>query len=126
MSRPLGISILAILAGVSGFIQFVVGLDLLGTVVFGPAHSGSNVSLAAWSSLILGFIWLSVAGALWSLKPWAWLFGIIISVFAVIDGIFVALTGQLGSAFGIILFPLIILFYLNSTHIKAAFMVNDA
>ena len=126
MNRPTGISILAVLAGVAGFMQLLVGLDLLGTVVFGPAHSGSNVSLAGWSSLIMGFIWLSVSGALWSLKPWAWMFGIIISIFAVIDGIFVALTGQLGSAFGIILFPLIVLFYLNSTHIKAAFMVNDA
>ena len=126
MNRPTGISILAILAGVAGFMQLLVGLDLLGTVVFGPAHSGSNVSLAGWSSLIMGFIWLSVSGALWSLKPWAWMFGIIISIFAVIDGIFVALTGQLGSAFGIILFPLIVLFYLNSANIKAAFMVNDA
>ena len=125
MNRPLGITILSVLAGIAGFMQLVVGLDLLGAVLFGPAHSGSNVSLAGWSSIIMGLIWVSVSGALWSLKPWAWMFGIIISIFALIDGILVALTGSLGSGFGIILFPLIVLFYLNSTPIKAAFMVNE-
>jgi hypothetical protein len=124
MNRPLGITLLAIFAGVAGFMQLMVGLDLLGTVLFGPAHAGTYISLAGWSSLILGLIWLSVSGALWSLKPWAWMFGMIVSIFALIDGIFTALTGSVGSGFGIILFPLIVLFYLNSDKIKAAFMVN--
>jgi hypothetical protein len=128
VNRPLGITILAILAGVAGFMQLVIGLDLLGAVVFGPARAGSHVSLAGWSSLILGFIWVSVAGALWSLKPWAWMFGLIMSIFAVIDGVFVALSGDntFASGFGIILFPLIVLFYLNSAHIKAAFLMSEA
>ncbi len=94
MNRPTGVMILSVLAGIAGVLQFLVGLYALGCVLFGPGLHGTNLSLAGWSSILLGFIWLAVSGALWSLRPWAWMFGMIVTFFAIIEGVWIMIAGD--------------------------------
>jgi hypothetical protein len=125
MKRPAGITIIGILAWAAGIIYLLQGVQILGWVVFGPGQAFSNASLTGWMTLILGIVWLSVGGAILSLQPWAWLFGVIIVGLSLIEAFFGSLNGwQFGDTFVAIIVPLIILFYLNSEKVKAAFGVE--
>lgn len=122
MKRPAGITIAAVLSLAAGIIYLFQGLRILGYVVFGPAQAFSNVSLTGWWTLIMGLIWLSVGGALLSLRPWAWMFAVIIVGISLIEAFFGNLNGwQFGDLFVAMIIPLIILFYLNSEKVKTAF-----
>jgi hypothetical protein len=122
MKRPAGITIMAVLSLAAGIIYLLQGLRILGYVVFGPAQAFSNVSLTGWWTLIMGLIWLSVGGALLSLRPWAWMFAVIIVGLSLIEAFFGNLNGwQFGDLFVAMIIPLIILFYLNSEKVKASF-----
>ncbi len=126
-NRPLGVMVLAILSFVAGLIYLWNGLDLLGYLIFGPSHAAATGSLF-WSGLfaiILGVIWLAVGGAMWSLQPWAWMFGFIIAVFALIEATFTLIAGGSQAYFGMFLFPLIIILYLNSEGTKKAFGLTE-
>lgn len=122
MKRPAGITIAAVLSLAAGIIYLFQGLRILGYVVFGPAQAFSNVSLTGWWTLIMGLIWLSVGGALLSLRPWAWMFAVIVVGISLIEAFFGNLNGwQFGDLFVAMIIPLIILFYLNSDKVKTAF-----
>ena len=120
--RPAGITIVAVLSVAVGVILLFQGLRILGYVVFGPAQAFSNVSLTGWWTLIMGLIWFSVGGALLALRPWAWMFAVIVVGISLIEAFFGNLNGwQFGDLFVAMIIPLIILFYLNSDKVKTAF-----
>jgi hypothetical protein len=122
-NRPVGVTVLAILSFVAGLIYLWNGLDLLGYLIFGPSHPAATGSLF-WSgvfAIILGVIWLAVGGALWSLQPWAWMFAFIMAIFGLLESTFTLIAGGGATYFGMFLFPLIILIYLNSASTKKAF-----
>jgi hypothetical protein len=122
MNRPAGITIIGVLATAAGIIYLLQGLRILGYVVFGPASAFSNVSLTGWLTLLLGLVWFSVGGAFLTMKPWAWLFGVIVVGFSLVEAFFGNLNGwQFGDMFAAMIVPLIILFYLNSEKVKSAF-----
>ena len=125
--RPAGITLIAILSLAAGIIYLLQGIRILGWVAFGPAQAFSSVSLVGWWTLLVGVIWIVVAGAFLSLKPWAWLFGVIMVGFSLIEAFFGNLNGwQLGDMLAAMIVPLIILFYLSSEHVKAAFGLGEA
>ena len=125
MKRPAGITLLAILSLAAGIIYLLQGLRILGYVAFGPAQAFSNVSFTGWWTLIMGIIWLSVGGALLSLRPWAWLFAVIVVGISLIEAFFGSLNGwQFGDVFIATIVPLVILFYLNSDKVKASFAME--
>lgn len=122
IKRPAGVTILAVLSLAAGIIYFIQGVRILGWVVFGPATAFSNVSLTGWMTLVLGIIWISVGGALLSLRPWAWMYGVIIAGFSLIEAFFGNINGwQFGDMFVAMFIPLVILFYLNTDKVKSAF-----
>ena len=122
MKRPAGITIIAVLSLVAGIIYLLQGLQILGYVVFGAGQAFTNVSLTGWWTLIMGVIWISVGGAFLSLKPWAWMFGVIIVGISLIEAFFGNLNGwQFGDMFVAMIVPLIILGYLNTEKVKTAF-----
>lgn len=126
MRRPAGITIIGVLASVAGIIYILQGIRILGFVVFGPGQAWSNVSATGWGTLILGIVWLAVGGAFMSLRPWAWVFGVIVVGLSLIAAFWGNINGwQFGDLFVAMVVPLVILFYLNSEKVKAAFGLND-
>jgi hypothetical protein len=126
MRRPAGITIIGVLASIAGIIYILQGIRILGYVAFGPAQAWSNVSATGWGTLILGIVWLAVGGAFMSLRPWAWVFGVIVVGLSLIAAFWGNINGwQFGDLFVAMIVPLVILFYLNSEKVKAAFGLDD-
>ena len=126
MRRPAGITIIGVLSFVAGVIYLLQGIRILGFVVFGPGQAFTNVSLSGWGAIILGVFWIAVGGAFLSLRPWAWFFGVIVVGLSLIAAFWGNINGwQFGDLFAAMIVPLVILFYLNSDHVKAAFGLDD-
>lgn len=123
-SRPLGISILAILMILGGLLN-----------LFGIASSYSLFDMA-WSG-IAGIIGLILGYAMWTLIPWArkaallwYIISLIMTLviwFVLVLPLMVALLGPMAFSIGLIaIIPslaisLIIILYLNTSGVKAAF-----
>jgi hypothetical protein len=122
MKRPAGITVIAVLSFAAGAIYLLQGLQILGFVVFGPGHVFTNVSLTGWMTLITGLVWLAAGAAFLSLQPWAWLFGIFVAGFSLVEAFFGNLNGwQFGDMFAAMIIPLLIIFYLETDKVKNAF-----
>ena len=81
--RPLGATILAVLAGVALLLAIVHLLQALGIVPYfiGPI---AFRDFSLWYVLLWGlmiWVWLWVVEALWTVRPEAWLFLLIVSGF---------------------------------------------
>jgi hypothetical protein len=124
---PIGIAILGFLALMAGFAYLLLGLNWVGAVAFGPVRSGEGVGLSGVLAIIVGVIYLAAGLALWSLQPWAWAFGMILSVFGLFEAVLVAFAADsIAAGFGAALFPAVVLWYLNTNDIKAAFVAAEA
>jgi hypothetical protein len=94
--RPVGVTILAILAGIAAVIAAIHALQFLGII---PFFIGGTVPVryfSFWYALMYGllvwvYIWLT--RMLWRVEPQAWLFLVIITVFYLILD-FISLLGK--------------------------------
>ena len=105
--RPLGITVLAVLAGVAFLVNAFVTLLFLGaapiallggTGFFGEALLGAVL----WG--IMALIWGWVAAGLWTLNPQAWLFVVVLSILNLI----LAFVSTLGATTWEIVLPSVI------------------
>ena len=80
-----------------------------------------------WLAIGAGIAWLAASFGLWSLQPWAWLFTCIVAGFALFEAFlwFLEYPGT-GVGFAAAIMPVIILLYMNSREVKAAFGQTDA
>jgi predicted flap endonuclease-1-like 5' DNA nuclease len=122
---PILISILGFFAALAGFGYLFFGIQVLGFDWFGalgdlPAFE--NVGLWGWLAVVTGIVWLLVAGGLWALQPWARVFGLVIAAFALLEAglAFIQFPGT-GVGFAMALMPALLLWYLNTAEVKAAF-----
>ena len=77
--RPMGITMLAVLALVTGILSLVSGLALLGVGglgIFGTGAAGGNVLALGALTFALAPVALGVGYGFWALKPWAWSAGL--------------------------------------------------
>jgi hypothetical protein len=124
---PILISILGFFGLMAGLYYIYAGLRIWGFNFFGVfANADVTGGWGFWGLMwiIVGVIYFAASWALWSLQPWAWLFAVILSVFALISAFFVMFDAGLGAALGAAIVPGIILWYLNTAEVKAAFAVN--
>ena len=97
MNRPIGVTLLAIGAGLAGLYEIWRALVFMGIVNF--TFLGNEVSFptAQWGqaiwALIIAAIWFWVAVGFWNVRAYAWSFGIFISIFTLIFG-FMACAGE--------------------------------
>jgi hypothetical protein len=129
-ARPLGVTILAILALVGGIFALCGGS--FGLVGSGLASIGKILGYSSlrpgaifWGSILslaVGALYLVLGWGALSLRPWAWLLGVGLQVFALIEGVvnLVRGDGRVGAALGIIL-AAAILFYLFQARVQQAF-----
>ena len=122
---PILISVLGFFGALAGFYWLYLGLRLLGFDWFGilgdlPAFE--QTGLWGWLAIAAGIAWLAAALALWSLQPWGWLFAMIIAGFALFEAFlwFLEYPGT-GVGFSAAVMPLLIIWYLNTRDVRAAF-----
>jgi hypothetical protein len=106
-SRPIGISILAILTVIGGIIVLASGLTLV--------YVGIGIILLA-----LGIAYLIMAYGLWKGKGWAWTITLILSAVSVIVAIVSIYTGNAQAIFSLII-NAVVIYYLYRPHVKAYF-----
>ena len=122
---PILISILGFFAALAGFGFLFFGLRVVGFDWFGALGDLpgiENVGLWGWLAIVTGIIWLLVAGGLWALQPWARWFAMFVAGFALFEAAlaFFQFPGT-GIAFSMAILPALILWYLKSSEVKAAF-----
>jgi len=122
---PVLISVIGFFSALAGFNHLFLGLRALGFDWFGALGDlppFESVGLWGWLSIFTGVVWILVALGLWALQPWARLFALIMAGFSLFEAAlaFFQFPGT-GIGFSMALLPGIILLYLNSTEIKAAF-----
>lgn len=123
--RPLGITILAVLAGVAFIFNAFVTLLFLGAIpaaLFGGTGFFGQALLGAILWGILALIWGWVAVGLWNLNPQAWSFVVILSILnLILAGISVLGASTWQAMLPMIVLNAVILIYSLSPGVKEAF-----
>ena len=98
MQRPIGVTLLAVGAGLAGLFEIWRALVFLGIANFSFVGKTVSFTEPQWGStiwaLIIAAIWFWVATGFWNVRAYAWSFGIFISIFTVIFGFFALLGGN--------------------------------
>ena len=130
MSRPIGVTLLAIGAGVAGLYEIWRALVFLGIVKF--TFVGKEVSFPdpQWGqaifALLLAAIWFWVAAGFWNVRAYAYSFGVFISLFTIIFGFVALLFSSTMEAEGLaILLAILIFFYLNYPGVQRHFVEHE-
>ena len=126
-SRPFGVTVLAILAGILAVLSGVHALQALGLFPYmiGPfsVHAFSFWSFLMWALMVWVYAWL--VKMLWSMDKQAWLFLAVITVFNLILD-FTVMLGSAGWSDVSVHFLLnaLILIYIMLPGVKQAFEVD--
>jgi len=131
--RPLGITILAILGIIGGLFSLfggctaVAGGALVGAVgaqagIGEVAAGGGLLGILGVFTLGLGVGWLAFGIGAWTLKPWAWMLGLIlVGVSIVMALVTVVTTRDLGGQLIGLVIDAVIVYYLMTPDVKKAF-----
>ena len=130
MHRPIGVSILALLAGLAAIFEVWRALVFVGAVSFTFVGKAVSFSDPQWGpafwAVVLAAIWLWVAMGFWNIRGYAWSFGIFMSLFTVIFGFFALLDGSTMEAETVgWLLALGIFFYLNYPGVRDVFVQHE-
>ena len=130
MNRPLGVTIIAILA----FINGLLGLCLPGLVIIGGGigalFSGGLGLIVVCGGLLLAagpLVWLLVSYGAWNLRPWAWWAGMVATGITVV-GVVVNIINGVGILQAMASAPLsiVIFIYLLLPDIRRVFGMGNA
>ncbi len=88
-ARPLGVTILAVLAAIVGAFMLIGGLAAVGLsgsprVTAGQPAVGTFLALLGLLTLALGVLYLAFAIGAWRLRPWAWGLGMLVAVIGIV------------------------------------------
>ena len=130
MHRPIGVTILAIVAFIAGVFEVWRCLVFLGIVSFNFVGKDVTFPTAQWGSalwaILLAAIWIWVAEGFWNVRAYAWQFGIFISMFTIIFGFFALLGGSSMEAETVgWLLAIIVFFYLNYPGVRNVFIQHE-
>ncbi len=122
---PILISVLGFFAALAGFGFLFFGLRVLGFDWFGALGDlpkFEHVGLWGWLAIAVGVVWIAAALGLWALQPWARLFAMIIAGISLFEAV-LAMFQFAGSGIGLgmAIMPALILWYLSTAEVKAAF-----
>jgi hypothetical protein len=121
----LGALILGFFAVFGGIVDIIQGLRFMGIVVFGPTDLGDGLFFYGLVALLVGILWVAAGYAFWKTQAVAWLLGLLMSFFGILNAIIVLFTtGNLAWGAGVALVPLVVLWYLQQDDIKRAFHVD--
>ena len=131
MHRGIGVTLLAVGAGLAGLFQIWRILVFLGIASFNLIGNEVSFPQPQWGqalwALVLAAIWFWVAAGFWGVRAYAWQFGIFISLFTMIFGFFSILSSNTTTEFEIVgwLLSIAIFFYLNYPGVRDNFMESE-
>jgi hypothetical protein len=123
--RPMGVTILAVLAAIGGVLGLLAGVALMG---FGGLAAGSGFLTGSFLT-IFGLVAIAQAVALlafaygaWTLQPWGWILCVAaIVVGLVMNALFILNGSEIASQIVSIALSAAILYYLFTPAVKQAF-----
>jgi hypothetical protein len=130
MNRPIGVTLLALGAGLAGLFEIWRALVFLGVASFTFVGKEVTYPEPQWGqviwALLIAAIWFWVAIGFWNVRAYAWSFGIFISIFTVIFGFFALLGGSTMEAETVgWLLAIGIFFYLNYPGVQKHFVDHE-
>lgn len=119
-TRPTGITILSILAGLNGISLLFFGFAAMG---LGAAVAGGMGAIFGLAVLALGGLFLVLAWGFWSVQPWGWPLGMVLAAAGIILALvmFIFVSKDVVSLVISVVIDGAILYYLNQPSIKALF-----
>lgn len=125
-SRPLGITIIAIVLAVGGVFQVLLGTEAQGITKFGLGAAADTAGISGWASIISGILTIIAAGGLFTLAGWAWMLAVAVLAIRIVVDIFAIVTHGLGTnlasaAIGNLVVSAVILWYFQRSNVRAAF-----
>ncbi len=136
--RPTGVTIIAILLGIEGLFEVllgvlaIVGLFVLGHVAAAHGHTATRTVIDVFggilggASLVIGILTLIFVVGLWLLKRWAFWLTIIIEVISLLRHAIELIrphTSTVSIIVGMILPVIILLYFLLDPYVRRAFRV---
>lgn len=112
-NRPLGVTIIAILAVLGGIGSLISGFTVLALIPLVGLILGGIL-------IIIGLAYFAVAYGLWKGLNWAWTITLIVSAIGIIVGLGSIAVGNIGALFHVIV-NAIVIYYLYRPNIKAYF-----
>ncbi len=125
--RPFGVLVLGALSIAIAVVRLLVGLQLLGVGIFGDERwDGTGVVWVGIMLVVVGLIYFGVGWALWSMRPWALIFTMIMAVFGLVDAMFVLIaTNNVAYGLAAAAIPAFLLWYTSREDIREAFTAAD-
>lgn len=124
-ARPLGVTILAILAAIAGVLGLLGSLLILaaGGIVgaAGGGALGGLFGIIGILTLILAIAYLAFAFGAWTLKPWAWMLGLVAGGVGIALGVLQLFGGDMIGPLISIVINGAIIYYLMTPEVKTAF-----
>jgi hypothetical protein len=125
-SRPVGVTIIAVLLGIQGALEVIYGLLVLisapGFVsVYG--NTAIVVRVSPWGFLISGVISLILAYGLWTLRSWAFWVTVILEIISLIGGAIQLFTtyDPWAVLLSMIIPAVILIYFLADSNVREAF-----
>jgi hypothetical protein len=131
MHRPIGVTLLALGAGLAGLYELYRMLVFMGIASFTVLGKEVSYPDAQWGpalwALVLAGIWFWVAAGFWAVRGYAWSFGLFISIFTMIFGFFSIIGAGTTTEFETVawLLSIAIFFYLNYPGVRDQFMAHE-
>jgi len=123
MQRPTGVTILAVVAAIGGVLLVLGGLAGLGFGALFAVYGGGLAFIFGLLALALGIAELAMAYGFWTMKAWAWTWGIAVQGISVLLSLvdLVLGYGSIGNVILQIVVAGIIIYYLNQPEIRKLF-----
>src|ERR1700681_4666399 len=110
-TRPLGITIIAIIMAILGIFDIIGGIVMMG-----------SYSTLGIITLIIGVLYLVLAWGLWTLQTWAFWGTVILVVLTIINGIFGIGSGVPATGIVSLILAIVVLIYMFADrNVRAAF-----
>ena len=110
-SRPLGVTIIAVIMAVLGIFDIIGGIVIMG-----------SYSTLGIITLIIGVLYLVLAWGLWTVQTWAFWGTVILAVLTIINGIFGIGGGVPATGIVSLVLAIVVLIYMFADrNVRAAF-----
>lgn len=125
-SRPLGITIIAIVLLVGGIAQILTGTEAVGVTSLGLGNVTGASNTVGWASVITGVLTIIVSAGLFTLSGWAWWLTVLVMGARIVTDVIAIATHGVSSTLGIaavtnLVISGLVLLYFNSGGVRRAF-----